>query len=391
MVPCRQNADKNKMSEYQYYEFAAIDRPLTDREMAELRSRSTRARITPHGFVNHYEWGDLKGDPADWMRRYFDAFVYTANWGSARLALRVPRSLFKLRELQSFTIGHGFDVDRFDSHWILWWSLHESEDWDRFGMDDGSGWMGRLVLLREELLRGDWRPLYLGWLACVSQGEAGDEDAEPEVPPGMSELTAVQQALVDFLGIDRDLLEAAAAGSPPSEDAAGDIDAWLATLSAADMRRAIGQWLRGAGPQAEKEMRARFASWQKASSPSQTKACRTVAELHDMAERVRERRKKREAQERKRRDDEARKQREAYLATLAADFKRAWKQAEAHAARGVASGYDDAARVIADLADACGLYASRKQFDAALRDFMSRHGRRSALVRRLTAAGLWKP
>lgn len=43
------------MSEYQYYEFAAIDRPLTRAEMAELRAVSTRAVITPSGFVNHYE------------------------------------------------------------------------------------------------------------------------------------------------------------------------------------------------------------------------------------------------------------------------------------------------------------------------------------------------
>lgn len=42
------------MSEYQYFEFAAIDRPLTDGEMAALRAVSTRAVITPSGFVNHY-------------------------------------------------------------------------------------------------------------------------------------------------------------------------------------------------------------------------------------------------------------------------------------------------------------------------------------------------
>jgi len=54
------------MSEYQYYEFAAIDRPLTRIEMAELRAASTRAVITPGGFSNHYEWGDLKADPAEW-------------------------------------------------------------------------------------------------------------------------------------------------------------------------------------------------------------------------------------------------------------------------------------------------------------------------------------
>ncbi|MFO7739670.1 MAG: hypothetical protein R6V46_14415 [Desulfatiglandaceae bacterium] len=40
------------MSEYQYYEFLAIDRPLTKDEMAELRALSTRATITPVGFTN---------------------------------------------------------------------------------------------------------------------------------------------------------------------------------------------------------------------------------------------------------------------------------------------------------------------------------------------------
>ncbi len=50
------------MSEYQYYEFQAIDRPLTAKEMSELRSYSTRARITPTSFVNDYSWGSFKGD-----------------------------------------------------------------------------------------------------------------------------------------------------------------------------------------------------------------------------------------------------------------------------------------------------------------------------------------
>lgn len=43
------------MSEYQYYEFAAIDRPLTAAEMVQLRQVSTRGGISASGFVNHYE------------------------------------------------------------------------------------------------------------------------------------------------------------------------------------------------------------------------------------------------------------------------------------------------------------------------------------------------
>ena len=78
------------MSEYQYYEFAAVDDPLTTQQMAELRTRSSRATITPTQFINEYHWGDLKGDPLDWMKHYFDAHIYSANWNSCRLLLRVP-------------------------------------------------------------------------------------------------------------------------------------------------------------------------------------------------------------------------------------------------------------------------------------------------------------
>jgi hypothetical protein len=51
------------MSEYQCYEFVALDRPLTSKQMTELRAISTRAEISPTPFWNEYEWGDLKADP----------------------------------------------------------------------------------------------------------------------------------------------------------------------------------------------------------------------------------------------------------------------------------------------------------------------------------------
>jgi hypothetical protein len=39
------------MSEYQYYEFLAVDRPLTEREVRELRAVSSRAVITATRFT----------------------------------------------------------------------------------------------------------------------------------------------------------------------------------------------------------------------------------------------------------------------------------------------------------------------------------------------------
>jgi hypothetical protein len=170
------------MSEYQYFEFAAIDRPLTDGEMAALRAVSTRAVITPSGFVNHYEWGGLKAGPLDWMRRYFDAFVYLADWAHCRFALRLPRDMFGQAELKPFGVKQSLTIDASEDHWILDWSLEGSDNYDRFAEDDGRGWMGRLVPLRDELIRGDQRSLYLGWLAGAAKGEVPETTLEPTVP-----------------------------------------------------------------------------------------------------------------------------------------------------------------------------------------------------------------
>ena len=101
------------MSEFQYYEFQAIDRPLDKAAQEALRSISSRARITATSFTNHYEWGDLKGDPRTFMERWFDLHLYVANWGTRRLMLRVPKRLVKRTDIESFL--HGID-------WVEVWT-----------------------------------------------------------------------------------------------------------------------------------------------------------------------------------------------------------------------------------------------------------------------------
>ena len=53
------------MSEFQYYEFVAIDRPLSAMERKRLRAITSRANITSTRLVNTYEWGNFKADPRD--------------------------------------------------------------------------------------------------------------------------------------------------------------------------------------------------------------------------------------------------------------------------------------------------------------------------------------
>lgn len=103
------------------------------------------AAVTRSIFVNEYHWGNLKGDPLDWMRRHFDAHIYVANWCSCWLFLRVPKDAFDAKMLNAFETESAFTVDQTGSHWILEWGLSESQDYDRFGDEDGRGWMGRMT------------------------------------------------------------------------------------------------------------------------------------------------------------------------------------------------------------------------------------------------------
>lgn len=97
------------MSEYRCYEFLALDRPLSAKQMAELRGISTRAQISPTRFWNEYDWGNLSADPAKLMKSYFDAHLYFANWGTRRLMLRIPKARVDVKPLEPLRRRGFFD------------------------------------------------------------------------------------------------------------------------------------------------------------------------------------------------------------------------------------------------------------------------------------------
>ena len=133
------------MSEYQYYEFRAIDRPLSQKEMDELRALSTRAVITLTSFTNTYHWGDFKGSPATLMDRYFDAFVYVANWGTHRLMFHIPRRFLDAEAATAYCDGEALSLKAKKEHVVLEFS---SEDESGDEWTEGEHWMPSLISLR---------------------------------------------------------------------------------------------------------------------------------------------------------------------------------------------------------------------------------------------------
>ncbi|MBI5607092.1 MAG: hypothetical protein HY879_27490 [Deltaproteobacteria bacterium] len=382
------------MSEYQYYEFLSIDRPLTADEMAELRALSTRATVTPVSFTNEYNWGDFKGDPKKLMQRYFDAHVYVANWMTAIFMVRLPIEALTAKTAKAVAVPYLLDIQATKTHWIITWSLEESENYDRFGMEDGRGWMTRLALLRDEILRGDLRSLYIGWLAAVTGEMMDDDELEPPSISGLGSLTAAQQALAEFLEVNPDLLTGAGMGSPAApkaEISRQEMDKWIDTLPRDEVNAILKQLLEGKGQQAERSIKNRFGSWRRDFQTDETDVSRrTVGELRQNADKAREIRIEKQKHDRKRQEIQRREQREAYLKKLSNDFPKAWASVREPVERGSGQGYDEACRLLVDISEAYDLYATRKQFQKELKKFMTGHTRRKTLIQRLVKAGIWK-
>lgn len=225
------------MGYHETYEFFAIDRPLRASEMKALRGLSSRATITPTRFYNFYDWGGLKGEPRDMLRRYFDLCIYTgeggARWGMLRLpAERVDRRRWRAylpeqrgarppSRCASFVTRGGVTILTLGPPEDAGVSDFPGETSGEEVLYDEASWAVPLALLRADLLAGDLRGLYLLWLASVQGGERRPAEREPPRLPGLNRLTGTLHLLAEFLRLDAGLLAIALAGRGPASRTAG--------------------------------------------------------------------------------------------------------------------------------------------------------------------------
>ena len=377
------------MSEFQYYEFVAIDRPLTAKQQDELRAVSTRGRISSTSFVNDYQWGDLKADPRAWIEQYFDAHLYLANWGTHRVALRLPRAALDPVTAACYCVGDAAESWATRTHVIV--DLH-SEDED--GVEDWIDPEGRLAAIapiRAELAEFDLRPLYMAWLLVVQNRELDEDELEPPVPAGLGKLSGAQRALADFLRLDPDLLAAAAEASQPltvTVPSAAVLDRWATGLPEADKDELLLRALRGDGL-LRSEMLRRFHG---TNVDQPTESGRTVGELLAGGENVWARRqeamRKRKAAERRRKEQETAAAREKRLDVLERDPATAWQQVDALVEVKRAKEYDAAVTLLEDLHGLAVRNDDLAGFAARMGRLREQNTRRPSLIDRLDRAQL---
>jgi len=369
------------MSEYQYYEFRAVDRPLTDQEQAELRELSTRAEISAYHFSNVYHWGRFKGAPDEMVERYFDAHLYVTNWGVRQLMLRLPARLFDAQQADPYLTGDCLSLRETGDKVVLAFATEEAWSDDT----QGEGWLTSLLPLRNELIAGDTRGLYLGWLACVAHGQLSADDEEPPVPPGLRSLSAALVALTDFLLIPQELLEVAARASPAADPRArADLETWVHTLPAPQKDALLLRLIDRTSPSLPPEMlqhvqAAHGRDTSKAAAPR-----RMVGELLRAGAALQQQRERLEQE----RQTAAR---ERELDALAARGSAAWEQVEQLFATRRPTDHAAGVRLLVDLRDVARRHGTEAEFIRRVSQLRERNARRAGLISRMDKEGLTAP
>jgi hypothetical protein len=373
------------MSEYQYYEFQAIDRPLTEKEQSYIASLSRRVALSPNRAIFTYSFGDLPAKPRSILQNYFDAMLYLANWGTKQLAFRLPRSVVDPEMIEPYCFGDVIsayvtkrdillDICVFDEENIFW--------------VEGEGWLPSLALLRQDILRGDFRALYLAWLKAISfeqDIEDAEEQLEPPVPANLQTLSSPLKKLIELFELDEDLIAAASESSPHNEGVAeGDIEELIAKLSEQERNNFLVKLAKGeANVEAQLVNKLRDLSSNKAGK-GPIPRLRSVAELLVAAREKTKQRKEKQRQE-------AERAKIRRLRKLKDKEPQVWEEIFTLIEKKQSKAYDEATKLLVELRELANYLGEPDKFKDRVNTIFEKYHNRPGLKSRLQQADLLNP
>jgi hypothetical protein len=203
-----------------------------------------RAAITEWEFTLNCLSGEFRADARRMLRRGYDIHLDNVSDGARRLMIRLPAGLpcdrptFDAFCIKDFMLWH---ADKKGKGGIL--EIKPEPDAGGYldNLYDVNELLPEIAPVREQLIGGDLRPLYIAWLA----GASDDPSLEPPVPAGLGQRTTALETMAYFFAISEALLDAAAERSPPlpATHAGGAIQAWIAEQPADELRELVRRFL----------------------------------------------------------------------------------------------------------------------------------------------------
>jgi hypothetical protein len=372
------------VSEYQSYEFVAVEGPISDEGMQYAQKCSSRAEVSRFRWHNVYHFGDFHGS-VDTLLKYYDAHFYIANWGTVRLGLAFASGSLALEAIEPYHRGgeryeDTLSVHKSDDRLIVWWERNEEGGW---GSADGGGPLDTLIGIREELLRGDYRALFLGWLADFEPDEWMDaQDGAvvlPPIPSGLDRLSAALAALIKHFPVDADALTVAAElsqGNPPNRVPIATV---LERLPASEMRALLERVAAGEGSRVMSELN-RLTNPAPPHRDVPALSCTAFAAKVVELRTARRRREAKAAAAKRKVEEDARRQR---LVSVMQQADAIWASLDPLMDQKIAAAYDQVAAQLQELHDAHEQAGEEASFRQKLAAFRERYARRSGMLRRI--------
>ena len=368
--------------EYQYYEFQALERHLTKAEQDYVQSLSSRVRPTATRAVFTYSHADFPGRPLSVLEKCFDAMLYMANWGSYQLAFRFPKSAVNIQALESYCVQGVIEVSTTAKYVILNIEIHEEEGggW----IEENNNWLSALLPLRQTILQGDYRVLYLAWLQAAAVSAYLEDDAqEPPVPPNLQKLNDPLQAFVDWLEMEPDLIAVAAKSSPTQNALKEPFKEWVNALSDKEKTKLLLEIVTGdsaIASQLQARLRRKFAQASEFPLVPDGEQ-RHFSQLRALADTQRSERQAKEKAA-------AQAKRRKYLKSLKPRQAQLWETIKDLIARKQAQPYKQAIQHLVDLRDLAELEGSLAIYQSRIRQMQDEYSNRSGLLRRMREAKL---
>jgi hypothetical protein len=377
------------MSEYQYYEWQALERPLTATEQTAVNGLSSHIDVTSSQAIVTYEWGDFKHDPIAVLAKYFDAHLYITNWGTRHLAFRFPKGVLDTKAIEVYCDEDHIRLKTLGQVQILEIEINAEEGFDEW--IDERGLLSTLGRLRDDIMQGDYRALYLAWLKAMRLEATYDDededdpdsllnDHEPPLPAGLKQLTPPLKRFASFFEIDPFLISAASELSPdlvPQEEV--DFSSLIAHLTRQECDEFLLK-IANAEPGAAAALRKKLHSFEKP-MPKVAIHPRTFGEILETAKRSRQAESRRQAEAK-------RKKHIAEMQVLAKREAQTWQEIEKLVQMGsTARNYDDAIALLSKLQQLSEFQGTQVNFIIRVRELGERYKKRTTFIERLKKKG----
>lgn len=372
--------------EYQYYEFHALDKLLSSADREEISSWSSRVEATATSAIFTYSYSDFPKDEFRVVEKYFDMMLYLANWGTKRLLLKIPKHLVDFNEIKQFDCSVWAEyyaesdlIIQKKGNYVFIDCRENSEGGYVEWIENGS--LIPLLSIREDIINGDYRTLYLFWLHVMSKRSKDFKESkeikeiletrEPPVPSNLAQPSGTDQAFIDFWEIDSSWIKAAEEASFSNKEQVFNFESAIQSISESEKIDYLHRLAKG-----ELHLKQTFLKFLKSKEGvlnSSSKSNRTVKDLVELVKKIDE---EKEALKKKEID----RNKKEKMRKLVKTQEQQWKSVKHNVSQGNSRGYGLAIETLKDLYELAEYENEISKFKFKLEEIKAEFSRKSSFI-----------